>query len=200
MKKEEASIEKIILGIDPGTQILGYGVVGVSVRKELLLLQLGVLQLKQYENHYTRLQKIFERLTFLIDEFRPQEMALESPFFGKNVQSMLKLGRAQGVAMAAALSQQLPVFEYAPLKVKQAVTGSGAASKEQVARMLQTLFHFKEIPELLDATDAVAVAVCHYFESREGGLPQIKPTKAKKGSRKGGGWAQFLSDNPDRKL
>ncbi|WP_027001269.1 crossover junction endodeoxyribonuclease RuvC [Hugenholtzia roseola] len=199
MNHQELEIEKVILGIDPGTQILGYGVIGISAKKELLLLQLGVLHLKQYENHYTRLQKIFERLTLLIDEFRPQEMALEAPFFGKNVQSMLKLGRAQGVAMAAALSQQLPVFEYAPLKVKQAVTGSGAASKEQVARMLQTLFHFKEIPELLDATDAVAVAVCHYFESREGGLPQVKPTKGKKGGSKGS-WAQFLSENPDRKL
>jgi crossover junction endodeoxyribonuclease RuvC len=186
--------DRIILGIDPGTQVLGYGVVAISPQKELKILQLGVLKLKSYADPYLKLQKIFQRLTLIIDEYRPTEMALEAPFFGKNVQSMLKLGRAQGVAMAAALAQNIPVYEYAPLKIKQAITGSGTASKEQIARMLQTAFQLNEIPELLDATDAVAVAVCHYFEhgKKTPQTPTAKKTSAKTS------WAQFVEQNPDR--
>lgn len=176
--------EKILLGLDPGTNIMGYGVVCVS-GTTIKLLQFGVIHLGKYEGHELRLKKIFERIISLIDEYHPDEVALESPFYGKNVQSMLKLGRAQGVAMAAALSREIPIVEYAPKKVKQAVTGNGNASKEQVAKMLMTLLHIKELPKLLDATDALAVALCHHFQ--KGGL------KTKKSS-----WEAFVKDNPGR--
>ena len=156
------------------------------VRKPKIdLLQFGVIQLNKYESHELRLKKIFERVLSLIDDFHPDEVALEAPFFGKNVQSMLKLGRAQGVAMSAALSREIPIVEYAPKRVKQSVTGNGNASKEQVARMLMTLFTIKELPKLLDATDALAVAVCHHFQKSE-----IKS--------KGKSWGAFLKDNPSR--
>src|SRR5205085_10399076 len=155
--------EKIILGLDPGTNVMGYGVIMIRGSK-VTLLQFGVIQLSKYAGHELRLKKIFERVTALVDEFNPDEVALEAPFFGKNVQSMLKLGRAQGVAMAAALARQVPIIEYAPKKVKQSVTGNGNASKEQVARMLMSLFALKELPKLLDATDALAVALCHHYQ------------------------------------
>ncbi len=176
--------EKIILGVDPGTSIMGYGVILVEGNK-LTLLQFGVIHLSKYTGHELKLKKIFERITSLLDEFHPDEVALEAPFFGKNVQSMLKLGRAQGVAMAAALSREVPIHEYAPKKVKQSVTGNGNASKEQVAKMLQTLLNFKEAPKLLDATDALAVAVCHHFQGGE----TASKTKS---------WKAFISDNPSR--
>lgn len=176
--------EKIILGLDPGTNVMGYGL--ILVRKPKVdLLQFGVIQLSKYESHELRLKKIFERVLSLIDEFQPDEVALEAPFFGKNVQSMLKLGRAQGVAMSAALSREIPIVEYAPKRVKQSVTGNGNASKEQVAKMLMTLFTIKELPKLLDATDALAVAVCHHFQKRD--------TKSKMKS-----WESFVKDNPSR--
>ena len=130
-------------------------------------MQFGVIHLSKYEGHELKLKKIFERIISLIDEFHPDMVALEAPFFGKNVQSMLKLGRAQGVAMAAALSREIPIVEYAPKKVKQSVTGNGNASKEQVAKMLMMLFNIKELPKLLDATDALAVALCHHFQKDE---------------------------------
>ena len=177
--------EKIVLGIDPGTNTMGYGLILVK-NNNLTLLQYGVIHLSKYTNHELKLKKIFERTIGLIDDFSPDEVALEAPFFGKNVQSMLKLGRAQGVAMAAALSREIPITEYAPKKVKQSVTGNGNASKEQVAHMLKTLLHFNEVPKLLDATDALAVAVCHHFQ--EG---SISSGKAKS-------WKAFLTDNPDR--
>src|SRR6185436_9786030 len=145
---------------------MGYGVVSVKASK-IRLLQFGVIHLSKYENHELKLKKIFERVLNLIDEYKPDHVALEAPFFGKNVQSMLKLGRAQGVAMAAALCREVPIVEYVPRKVKQSVTGNGNASKEQVARMLMTLFAIKELPRLLDATDALAVAVCHHFQKAE---------------------------------
>src|SRR6188768_3297940 len=156
--------ERIILGLDPGTNVMGYGV--IMVRKPKIdLLQFGVIQLNKYESHELRLKKIFERVLSLIDDFHPDEVALEAPFFGKNVQSMLKLGRAQGVAIAAALSLSVPVFEYSPKKIKQSITGNGNASKEQVAKMLQQLLGLKEIPKNLDSTDGLAAAVCHFFNS-----------------------------------
>jgi crossover junction endodeoxyribonuclease RuvC len=176
--------EKIILGVDPGTTIMGYGLIMVEKQK-LTLLQYGVIHLSKYEGHELKLRKIFERMITLIDEYHPDEVALEAPFFGKNVQSMLKLGRAQGVAMAAALSRDIPIVEYAPKKVKQSVTGNGNASKEQVAKMLMTLLAIKELPKLFDATDALAVAVCHHFQKDE----SKSTTKS---------WGSFLKDNPQR--
>lgn len=154
--------EKIILGIDPGTTIMGFGLIKV-IRNQMSFLQMNELLLNKYDNHYLKLKVIFERTIELIDTYCPDEVALEAPFFGKNVQSMLKLGRAQGVAMAAALARQIPITEYEPKKVKMAITGNGNASKEQVAKMLQQLLRFKEFPKNLDATDGLAVAVCHYF-------------------------------------
>lgn len=177
--------EKIILGLDPGTNVMGYGVVMVRGR-DISLLQFGVIHLTKYGNHEVRLKKILERILALIDEFTPDEVALEAPFYGKNVQSMLKLGRAQGVAMAAALLRDLPIIEYAPKKVKQSVTGNGNASKEQVAKMLMTYFKIKEVPEFLDATDALAVAMCHYYQAPAGASSKPKS------------WAAFVSENPKR--
>lgn len=178
------SKEKIILGLDPGTSVMGYGLILIK-GNTMSLLQFGVIHLSKYKNHEMKLKKIFERVVSLIDDYNPDEVALEAPFFGKNVQSMLKLGRAQGVAMAAALSREIPIVEYAPKKVKQAVTGNGNASKEQVAQMLMTLLKFTKAPKLLDATDALAVAVCHNFQS---GL-NVQKSKS---------WKAFLADNPDR--
>jgi crossover junction endodeoxyribonuclease RuvC len=180
----KATKEKIILGVDPGTNIMGYGLILVK-KPAITLIQYGVIHLSKYEGHELKLRKIFERVISLIDEYHPDEVALEAPFFGKNVQSMLKLGRAQGVAMAAALSRDIPIMEYAPKKIKQSVTGNGNASKEQVAKMLMTLLHIKELPKLLDATDALAVAVCHHFQKGE--------SKSKTKS-----WENFLKDNPER--
>lgn len=176
--------EKIILGLDPGTNVMGYGIILIRGSK-IELLQYGVIQLSKYVGHELKLKKIFDRVLSLLDEFGPDEVALEAPFFGKNVQSMLKLGRAQGVAMAAALSREIPIMEYAPKKIKQSVTGNGNASKEQVAKMLMTLFSLKEIPKLLDATDALAVALCHHFQNGA-----VK-SKAKS-------WEAFVKDNETR--
>lgn len=179
--------EKIILGIDPGTTIMGYGLISVKKNK-MELVSIHELILKKYPNHETKLKYIFERTLALIDEFHPDEVALEAPFFGKNVQSMLKLGRAQGVAMAASLYRDIPITEYSPKKVKMAITGNGNASKEQVAGMLQNLLGLKEFPtKYLDASDGLAVAVCHHFNSGN--------TAADK---KYSGWESFLKNNPDR--
>jgi crossover junction endodeoxyribonuclease RuvC len=174
------SHDKIILGIDPGTTVLGYGLIHVQ-QKQLKLLNFGVIQLD-------KLKRILERLNGLIAEYKPDEMAIEAPFFGKNVQSMLKLGRAQGVAIAAALNHNMPFEEYSPRRVKQAITGSGSASKEQVAAMLQKLLDFPEMPKYLDATDGLGVAVCHHFSKGIG-----EHNKAK-----GDSWTAFLSQNPGR--
>jgi crossover junction endodeoxyribonuclease RuvC len=180
--------EKIILGLDPGTTIMGYGIISIKGTK-LALIQYGVIHLSKYEGHELKLKKIFERVLNLVDEYHPDEVALEAPFYGKNIQSMLKLGRAQGVAMAAALFREIPITEYAPKKVKQSVTGNGNASKEQVAKMLMTLLGIKELPKLLDATDALAVAVCQHFQKG------VTDSGAKKGSSS---WKGFLKDNPER--
>jgi crossover junction endodeoxyribonuclease RuvC len=183
IKKEK---ERIILGLDPGTTITGFGVLEQR-NSHISLLRFGVIRLGRSGSHELRLKKIFTEVIRLIDECKPDEVVLEGPFYGKNVQSLLKLGRAQGVAMAAALSRQIPVTEYAPRKVKQAVTGHGNASKEQVARMLMTLFNLREAPQLLDATDALAVALCHL---------QMKNTRTKKGKK--ASWEDFVKDNPQR--
>lgn len=153
---------RTIMGIDPGTNVLGYAVVRI-VGGEVKVLVLGVVSLEKYGDPYKKLAKIFDRLSALISEYQPDEMALEAPFYGKNVQSMLKLGRAQGVAMSAALSRGIDVFEYEPKRVKQSVTGRGAASKEQVAGILHHITGIDVGAEKLDATDALAVAVCHFF-------------------------------------
>jgi crossover junction endodeoxyribonuclease RuvC len=178
--------EKIILGIDPGTNVMGYALI-LTEGKKYKILQYGVIHLKKYETHELKLKKIFERVTGIIEEFLPDTMALEAPFYGANVQSMLKLGRAQGVAMAAALAREIPITEYSPKKVKQSVTGNGNASKEQVAAMLQTLFSLTELPKMLDATDALAVALCHHFHE---GRVQTRGRNE--------GWKSFIEENPNR--
>ena len=182
--ENKIAASKIILGLDPGTSVMGYGVIVVQ-KQEIKLLQFGVIHLKKYVGHELKLKKIYDRVNQIIEDFMPDEVALEAPFFGKNVQSMLKLGRAQGVAMAAALTHDIPINEYAPKKVKQSGTGNGNASKEQVAAMIQNLLKFKKTDYLLDATDALAVALCHHFQ----GNTNTKKTQ---------GWGAFLSNNPKR--
>lgn len=178
--------EKIILGIDPGTTVMGFGLIKV-VGKQMEFLQLNELLLKKYDDHYLKLKLIFERTLELIDHFHPDEIAIEAPFFGKNVQSMLKLGRAQGVAMAAGLSREIPIVEYSPKKIKMAITGNGNASKEQVAKMLQSLLKLKTLPKNLDSTDGLAAAVCHFYN-------QGKISTGKNYS----GWAAFVKQNEKR--
>lgn len=180
--------EKVILGIDPGTNVMGYGVIHVC-GKTAETLALGVIDLRKYGDHYLKLGHIFERITGIIDSYLPDEMAIEAPFFGKNVQSMLKLGRAQGVAMAAAIQRQVPITEYAPMKIKMAITGVGTASKEQVADMLRRMMHLdkEEMGKFLDATDALAAAYCHF-------LQMDRPMSDKKYSS----WKDFVSKNKDR--
>jgi len=184
--------EKIILGVDPGTRIAGYGVIRI-IGQRIELIQYGVLKLDKYNSHELKLKKIYDRITQLIEEFLPDEMAIEDPFYGKNPQSMLKLGRAQGVAMAAALNRDIPIVEYSPKTVKMSVTGSGNASKEQVAYMLQSILKQELQPEYLDATDAVAIAICHHYHANA--LPSAA---AKKKGAKKGGWSAFVSENPKR--
>lgn len=186
LKAEILSKDRIILGIDPGTTVMGYGLIHQK-GNNIELLTLGVVKLSKLSNHALKLQKIFKRTLSLIEEYHPDEMAIEAQFFGKNVQSMLKLGRAQGVAIAAALSRDIPYTEYEPKKIKKAVTGNGNASKEQVAAMLKTIIGLKEIPDLLDATDALATAVCHFYQ-RKPGIEQ----------KSYGSWSSFISDNPNR--
>ena len=178
--------ERIILGIDPGTTIMGFGVIRIR-GKSMEFIQMNELILTKYKDPYIKLKLIFERTIELIDTFHPDEIALEAPFFGKNVQSMLKLGRAQGVAMAAGLSREIPVTEYLPKKIKMAVTGNGNASKEQVAKMLQSLLGLKSLPKNLDATDGLAAAVCHFYNS--GRIV---------GGKSYSGWSSFVSQNPKK--
>ncbi len=178
--------ERIILGIDPGTTIMGFGLIKV-VNKKMELIQLNELLLMKYKDPYIKLKLIFERTIELIDTYHPDEIAIEAPFFGKNVQSMLKLGRAQGVAMAAGLSREVPITEYLPKKIKMAITGNGNASKEQVARMLQSLLKIKTLPKNLDSTDGLAAAVCHYYNSGK-----IQTGKSYTG------WEAFVKQNEKR--
>ncbi|MCC7302206.1 MAG: crossover junction endodeoxyribonuclease RuvC [Bacteroidia bacterium] len=179
--------DKVILGIDPGTNVMGYGIIRVS-GPITTLIHLDVFRMEKLEDHAMKLKAIFESTLQLIERYQPDELAVEAPFFGKNVQSMLKLGRAQGVAIAAALYRNIPIFEYSPRKIKQAITGNGSASKEQVAAMLKQLLHIQQMPKLLDATDGLAVALCHHFQS--GG--------AQAGGKKYSGWEGFLKANPGR--
>jgi crossover junction endodeoxyribonuclease RuvC len=181
--------DKIILGIDPGTTVLGYGLIHISGKK-INLLNFGIIQLNKLANQPDKLKRIVERIDQLIMEYKPDEMAIEAPFFGKNVQSMLKLGRAQGVVIGAALRMNIPYEEYTPKRIKQAITGSGNASKEQVAAMLQNLLNFPEMPKYLDATDGLAAAVCHHFSK---GIGENNKTK-------GSSWEAFLTKNPERKI
>ncbi|MDC0249479.1 crossover junction endodeoxyribonuclease RuvC [Flavobacteriales bacterium] len=178
--------DKIILGIDPGTTIMGYGIIHIKGNK-MELIQMGVLHLSKLGSHELKLKRIFERTLQLVDEYKPDELSVEAPFFGKNVQSMLKLGRAQGVAMSAALYRNIPIFEYAPKKIKMAITGKGTASKEQVAGMLKAILDIKEMPKHLDATDGLAAAVCHHFQKNHSSDGKSYT-----------GWGAFLKDNPEK--
>ena len=206
-KPVKPTAPKIIMGIDPGTNYTGYGILEVRGNAPRCLV-LGYIQLVKLKDPYAKLKRIFERVGMLIDEYSPDEVALESPFFGENVQSMLKLGRAQGVAMAAALTRGVPVLEYAPRRIKQSITGSGAASKEQVAAMLQRMLNVKYSLKKLDATDGLAVALCHYFESSsvinaasESGRKSALGGGLKSSSRGGSrSWEDFLAKNPEREL
>lgn len=180
--------ERVILGVDPGTAIMGYGVI-LEKGSKLELVTMGVVRMEHLDDHFLKLKCIFEETIKLIEIYKPDCLAIEAPFYGKNIQVMLKLGRAQGIAMAAALSKNIPVTEYAPRKIKQSITGKGTASKEQVAAMLQRLLLFTEQPEFLDATDGLAVAVCHSF--------QKMPTGDGK-SKSYSGWEAFVSDNKKR--
>ena len=177
---------KRILGIDPGTNVMGYGLIEVDNNKPKII-QVGVVKTTGFGNHYLKLKHIFNRAEHLFDEYLPDELAIESPFYGKDIQAMLKLGRAQGIVMGLALQRDIPVFEYAPLKIKQSITGMGRAAKEQVAFFLKNMFVLEELPRELDATDAIAVAVCHY-------LQQKNPLT--KGSYKN--WGDYIKKNPDR--
>lgn len=179
--------ERIILGIDPGTIVMGYGVLAVNGKKPSLI-TMGLIELSKIGDHYLRLARIYERVKMLVEQYCPDEMAIEAPFFGKNVQSMLKLGRAQGVAMAAALSRQVPITEYEPRKIKQAITGNGSASKEQVCEMLVRILNIprENVLPKMDATDALAAALCHFYES---GKPVVAKSKS---------WKDFIAKNPDK--
>ncbi len=185
--KQLHQYERIILGIDPGTIVMGYGVIGIN-KKMPTVISLGIIKLDKFDEHSLRLKRIFERTVSLIEQYKPDELAIEAPFFGKNVQSMLKLGRAQGVAMAAALSRELAIHEYSPKKIKQSITGNGNAAKEQVAGMLQKMLKFDDLPEFLDATDGLAAAYCHFLQN---GIP-------KSNQKSYSGWKAFLQNNPDR--
>ncbi len=176
----------VILGIDPGTTIMGYGVISIN-RNEPVLLLLGSLDQRKIRDHFEKIAKIFERTLELIRDYKPSALAIEAPFYGKNIQSMLKLGRAQGAAISAALYKSVPVFEYAPRKIKQSITGHGDASKEQIASFLQYILKVELKPDTLDATDGLAAALCHYYQVKN-------PVKA--GSSKN--WKDFIRNNPDR--
>lgn len=180
--------DRIIIGIDPGTNVMGYGLLGITDRRPTMI-AMGVITLDKFESHYLRLKRINERVLQLVEQYLPDEMAIEAPFFGKNVQSMLKLGRAQGVAMAAALARDVPITEYEPRKIKMAITGNGAASKEQVREMLRRILNIpvESLLPQLDATDALAAALCHHYESSR---PHVE-----KGCST---WKEFIAKNPDR--
>ena len=183
---KETPKERIILGIDPGTTITGYGVIKVTENTPKLI-AIGAIDISKFDDHYVKLKHIFERVTGIIDEYHPDELAIESPFYGKNVQSMLKLGRAQGSAIAAALSRSMPIFEYAPRKIKMSITGQGAASKEQVAAMLMNILKFKISDTKLDATDGLAAALCHFYQ-----------TNAIVKGKSYNNWKDFINKNPKR--
>lgn len=187
--------DKIILGIDPGTNIMGYGAIHV-LGKEVKLLGAGIISMEKLKDQSLKMKRIFEGTSDLLEQFKPDELSIEAPFFGKNVQSMLKLGRAQGIAIAAALIRGIPIFEYSPKKIKQSVTGNGNATKEQVASMLQKLLLIKNMPHYLDTTDALGAAMCHYFQENtqlvKDGIGSI--------NKKITGWKSFLAEHPERNI
>ena len=193
------------MGIDPGTNFMGYGIIEVEGR-EVRSVVMGDIDLHTISDPYRKLRYIFDRVGKLIDHYQPREVALESPFFGANVQSMLKLGRAQGVAMAAALSRDKEVFEYAPTRIKQAITGSGSASKEQVAAIIKRMLKLEYVPRRLDATDGMAVAMCHYYTARTPisqamGTARVKGLGGGKKAAKGSSsWEAFIKQNPEREI
>jgi len=188
--------DKVILGIDPGTRILGFGVIRVLDRK-VEYLHMGVVNLKGTKDHFVTLRTIYEEVTKIIEKYNPDELAVEAPFYGKNVQVMLKLGRAQGAAIAAAIRRDIPIFEYAPRSIKLAVTGKGAASKEQVAMMAQRLLGIDIAQEYLDATDALAIALCHHYHVSNPVLAAASGSR-KGGKKLSGSWEQFVESNPGR--
>lgn len=180
--------ERIIMGVDPGTAVMGYGII-LEQGSQLQLLSMGVVKMTHLDDHFLKLQRIFEKTMALVKEFKPDVMAIEAPFYSKNPQVLLKLGRAQGIAISTALSQNIPAVEYSPRKIKQAITGNGNSSKEQVAAMLQRLLKFTETPSFLDATDGLAVAVCHAFQKVGVGQSSQKSY---------GSWSSFVTQNQDR--
>ncbi len=184
MKKNKK--ERVILGIDPGTSITGYGLIK-TVGPDPELITIGSIDLSKFDDHYLKLKHIFDRTVGIIEEYHPDELAIEAPFYGKNVQSMLKLGRAQGAAIAAALSRSVPIFEYAPRKIKMSITGRGSASKEQVAAMLMQILKFSKIEVKLDATDGLAAALCHFYQ-----------TNAPATGKSFNSWKDFINKNPKR--
>ncbi len=186
---------EIILGIDPGTLVMGYGLISVN-KSNVSLIEMGVLHLSKHKDHAERLQLIFKKMESLITIHKPAAVAIEAPFFGKNVQSMLKLGRAQGVAIAAAMMHDLHAVEYAPRKVKQSITGRGNATKEQVLKMLKHILNIEEDVRFMDATDAVAVALCHHYQHRTAALKKDNVPKKKKAGKST--WASFIAENPER--
>lgn len=192
-----AQKSKIILGIDPGTVIMGYGIIRVT-GNAINMLDMNAIKLNGKKDMFERLGIINHVIQALIDDFKPDHLAIEAPFFGKNVQSMLKLGRAQGVAIAVAMSNNIPVSEYSPRKVKQSITGNGAAGKDQIWKMLKTLVTIDEVPQYFDASDALAVAICHHFNSN--GIMASIPTSSKKSTskKKSGAWEAFMKANPER--
>ena len=185
---KDKTYQKIIIGIDPGTTISGYGVIGCD-KNNMDLIAMGIIDLRKEINHSMKLQAIYDQITKLMVRFLPDEFAIEAPFYGKNPQSMLKLGRAQGVAIAAALNRQIPIFEYAPRRIKQSVTGSGSASKEQVAGMVKSLLKLETLHSKLDATDAVAIAICHHF---------VNSSSINSSSEQYSGWESFVKNNPGK--
>ena len=188
MAEKKPVQERIILGIDPGTSVMGYGII-MAKGKKMELMRMGVIRLSKYPDHAVKMKKIFDRVCQLIEEFSPDELAIEAPFFGKNVQSMLKLGRAQGVSIAAALRYDMSYVEYAPRKIKQSITGNGNASKEQVAAMLQSTLNIpaENMPKDLDATDGLGAAVCHFYQSSN-----------TVGGKSYASWKSFINENPAR--
>lgn len=184
----------VILGVDPGTLVMGYSVIEAG-KNSFSVKTIDVLKLSSKKDHYQRLQMVHEKITELVEHYSPHEFAIEAPFFGKNVQSMLKLGRAQGVAIAAAMSRNIPVTEYSPRKIKQSITGNGNADKDQVWKMLQRLTALPDKPKYFDATDALAVAICHYYQRNA--IVPIKGEK-KKLTNKKGNWEVFIRQNPSR--
>ena len=192
-----AQKSKIILGIDPGTVIMGYGIIRV-MGNQIQLLDMNAIKLNGKKDMFERLGIINDVIQALIDDFKPDHLAIEAPFFGKNVQSMLKLGRAQGVAIAVAMSNKIPVTEYSPRKVKQSITGNGAAGKDQLWKMLKSMVVIEETPKYFDASDALAVAICHHFNSNDVHPTIAKTVKKKSAQKKKGGWEAFMKANPDR--